>query len=290
MIKLNAIPLDYEPRNKILPKLPEWVDSDGNREPEMSEFESAFLCGVLKQFRPKKVLEVGVAAGGSTAIILQALEDLGKPYEMHSLDINAQFYRDKAKPTGFMAAFAKENNLITPQSTLCGEHKFHFGRYLPQVIDKIGGDIDLVILDTRHRMPGEGLDFLAVFPYLKIGSVIVLHDVAYNHIKPQHIDGHATTVLFSAVMASKFLNFVPDDGRSRYVYPNIAAFQINDQTRANIENVFLTMVLRWAYLPLLEEIKLYLNHYQRHYPPELYKIFVEAVKMNLYNMVIASYV
>lgn len=59
MIKLNAIPLDYTPRSKILPELPEFVSKDGYREPEMSEFESAFLCGVLKEFRPKKILEVG---------------------------------------------------------------------------------------------------------------------------------------------------------------------------------------------------------------------------------------
>ena len=161
---------------------------------------------------------------------------------------------------------------------------------MPQIIDGIGGNIDFVILDTVHSMPGEGMDFLAVLPYLKIGSVVVLHDVSLNQARAQNFNSHATTALFSAVAANKFLNFVPDDGKRRYVYPNIAAFQINEQTAPNIENVFLTMVLRWAYLPSQGEINLYLQHYQRHYPPELCKIFVEAVKMNLYNMVIASYV
>lgn len=114
MIHVNAIPLDYEPRNKILPKLPEFVSPQGYREPEMSEFESAFLCGAIKQFRPKKIVEVGVAGGGTTAIILQALEDLGESYEMHSIDAAPTFYRDKTKPAGFMAAFALENNLFAP--------------------------------------------------------------------------------------------------------------------------------------------------------------------------------
>ena len=49
MIHINEIPLDFEPRKKILPKLPACPG-----EPEMSEFESAFLCGALKTFRPKK--------------------------------------------------------------------------------------------------------------------------------------------------------------------------------------------------------------------------------------------
>lgn len=165
MINLNAIPLNYEPRNKILPKLHTCPNPNAKREPEMSEFDSAFLCGVIKKFRPKKILEVGVAGGATTAIILQALEDIGEPYEMHSVDLNTQFYRDKTKPSGFMAEFAKEKIF----GNLRGKHEFHLGKFLPQIIDGIGGNIDFVILDTRHTMPGEGLDFLAVLPYLKIG-------------------------------------------------------------------------------------------------------------------------
>ncbi len=284
MINLNAIPLDYEPRRKILPKLPAFVTAKGQREPEMSEFESAFLCGTLKQFRPKKILEVGVAGGATTAIILQALEDCGEPYEMHSIDVAENFYRDKTKPSGFMAAFAKEKIF----DNLRGTHEFHLGKFLPQIIDDIGSDIDFVILDTLHSMPGEGLDFLAVLPYLKIGSVVVLHDVSLNQARAQNFNSHATTALFGAVTANKFLNFVPDNGNRPYAYPNIAAFQVTEQTVECIENVFLTMVLRWAYRPSDGEIKLYLNHYLRYYPPELCKIFAEAFKMNLYNMVIIS--
>ena len=284
------MPLDYEPRKKILPHLPEYASPQGYREPEMSEFESAFLCGALKTFRPKKILEVGVAGGGTTAIILQALEDIGEPYEMHSVDVAEKFYRDPSKQSGFLATIAKENNLFAPpQSTLIGKHEFRLGKYLPQIIDEIGGGIDFVILDTRHSMPGEGLDFLAMLPYLKAGSVVVLHDVAHNQARVQNFNGHATTVLFSAVTANKFLNFI-SAGDRKYAYPNIAAFQITEQTVQNIENVFLTMVLRWAYLPSQNEIQLYRAHYRRYYPSDLCKIFDEAIKMNLYNMVIGSYI
>ena len=290
MIKLNAVPLDYEPRQKILPKLPQYVSPQGYSEPEMSEFESAFLCGMLKTCRPKKILEVGVAGGGTTAIILQTLEDISEPYEMHSIDASATFYRDKTKPSGFMAMVALQNNLFAPpQSTLHGKHEFYLGKFLPQVIDSIGSDIDFVILDTMHIMPGEGLDFLAVLPYLTPDAVVVLHDVTFNQTSVKNVNGHATTALFSAVTAEKFLNFLPDNN-SKFVYPNIAAFKVNEHTRSNIENIFLTMTLRWAYLPSKGEINLYRTHYQRHYPKELCAIFNEAIKMNLYNMVIAPYV
>jgi len=137
-----------------------------------------------------------------------------------------------------LAAFAKENNLLTtsPQSTLRGTHEFHLGKYLPQVIDEIGGDIDFVILDTVHYTPGELLDFLVMLPYLKDNAIVVLHDVALNqrNNRLHKPDAHATGLLFSAVVAEeKFLNY-----KSMGKYPNIGAFRINKQTRSNIKNIF----------------------------------------------------
>lgn len=160
---------------------------------------------------------------------------------------------------------------------------------MPQVIDEIGNEIDFVILDTIHLLPGEGMDFLAMLPYLKEGTMVVLHDVVLHQSALNAQNVCATGVLFSAVTAEKFINFVPDSKNFKYSYPNIAAFQINEQTRANIENVFLTLILRWTYMPSQGEINLYRAHYQRHYPVELCAIFNEAIKMNLYNLVMASY-
>ncbi len=282
MIHLNAIPYDFEPRRKILPQLPEYIDPRGERHPEMTEFESAFLCGALKTFRSKKILEVGVASGGSTAIILQALEEIGAPYEMHSIDISPTVYCDNSKPTGFLGTFAKEKIF----GNLRGTHKFHIGKILPQVLDEIGGGIDFVILDTVHMLPGEVLDFLAVLPYLADNAFIVLHDVALNQYKAQQYPNlYATSVLLSAVTAEKFLNFQPDEELFRY--PNIAAFRINEQTTGNIENVFLTLIPRWYYW-LGDTLAVYRRHYRRFYSDALVEIFQDAVDMNAYNFALAQ--
>ena len=117
MIKLNAVPLDYEPRKKIVPKL-ESHFKGAARSVLMSDSQSAFLCGLLKTCRPKKILELGIAAGGSTAIILQALEDIGTFYEMHSVDLREKHWEYKTENMCFLATLAKENNLFTSQPTL----------------------------------------------------------------------------------------------------------------------------------------------------------------------------
>ena len=252
----------------------------------MTETESAFLCGAIKEFRPKKILEVGVATGGSTAVILQALEDIGESYEMHSIDILKKHAEYRTKDIGYFATFAKENNLINPNG-LRGSHEFYCGKILPQVIDKIGGDIDFVILDTVHFLPGEVLDFLAMLPYLKDSAVVVLHDVALNQHSYQTgwAEACATGTLFSAVTAEKFLNFIPED---LFQYPNIAAFRVNEQTTENVENVFLSLILCWKYLPSEEQLLVYRKLYQKFYSAELCEIFQEAIDMNAYNYYLAQ--
>ena len=276
MLKLNAVPMDFAPCKKILSGL----SKHGSRLENlflMTDFDSAFLCGVLKTFRPKKILEVGVAAGGSTATILQALEDISAPYEMHSVDLAERQKVYRNVETGFLATLAKER-IFNP---LNGTHKFHLGKILPQVIDEIGFGVDFVLLDTVHRLPGELLDFLAVLPYLTDNAVVVLHDVSL-HQQPDDPLNNATGVLFGSVSADKFLNFQPDEEFFRY--PNIAAFKVNEQTAACVENVFLSLILRWDYWPTDEQIKIYRQLYRRFYADALIEIFQEAVDMNFYNL------
>ena len=168
---------------------------------------------------------------------------------------------------------------------MCGEHNFHLGKFLPQVIDEIGGDIDFVILDTVHMLPGEVLDFIAVLPYLKIGSVVVLHDVVLNQQYQERESYFATGALFSAVSAENFLNF---DEQGAYRYPNIGAFKITEQTKPYIDNVFLALVLCWMYLPSPAELGLYYQLYRKFYPIDLCEIFKETIDMNTRRLRLAQ--
>lgn len=115
MIKLNEIPNNEEPRKKIDSKFDAHFDEKTKNHPLMATSESAFLCGALQTCRPKKILEVGVARGGTTAIILQFLEDMGEPYELYSVDLDPKY---GGKDTGYLATIAKENNLLSPPVNL----------------------------------------------------------------------------------------------------------------------------------------------------------------------------
>lgn len=178
--------------------------------------------------------------------------------------------------------------IIPPQSTLIGNHKLYLGKYLPQVIDKIGDGIDFVILDTVHYTPGELFDFPVMLPYLKDGAIVVLHDVSLNqrNMKIHAPDAHATGLLFSAVTSpEKFLNSESADNLP-FRYPNIAAFKVNEQTRKHIENVFLALMLTWHYLPKDDEVNIYREFYTTHYPADLITIFDETVRFNRGNILL----
>lgn len=274
MLFINKIPLDYMPRQAFLSTL-----IAPPNEPDMSEFDSAFLCGLLNKFRPKKILEVGVAAGGTTGVILNCLENIGQKYRMMSVDIDERYYRDNNYPCGFLAYEITKNLQV-------GTHEFQVGTILPFVIDDFGDDIDFLILDTIHRMPGENLDFLTALPYLKKNAVICMHDVSMDHRFQSRIF-HATTALFSSVIADKILNFELNDSL-HFKYPNIAAFQINDDTLKNIENVFLALILRWDYILDYKNLKGYTEMIMRHYPAELFAIYREAIRLNVQSLLIES--
>ena len=64
---------------------------------EMSDYEQYFLCGLIRDRKPKKVVEIGIAEGSTTAVIYEALSLLGRQCEMYSIDIDEQLYYDRDK-------------------------------------------------------------------------------------------------------------------------------------------------------------------------------------------------
>lgn len=44
---------------------------------EMSPWQIAFLSGLIKKYKPKKVLEVGVSAGGGGSSIIKCIKIIG---------------------------------------------------------------------------------------------------------------------------------------------------------------------------------------------------------------------
>lgn len=237
------------------------------RTTEMIDSERAFLCGLLQQYRPKKIVEVGVAEGGTTAVMLNCVHEISLECDMYSVDLAERYYGDPTKETGWIL---KEAARTYPEKIDLSKHHLLLGDVLPAHLENIGGGIDFLLLDTMHRMPGEVLDFIAAFPYLDQNAIVVLHDVnfSYGWRTP---NGIATTVLFQSVVADKFLN-------NQDFYPNIAAFKLNSDTDKYMCNVFTALITTWSYLPEEKHLEEYRTITEKHYPPEYMRIYCQAIQ------------
>lgn len=262
------IELYYEPL-EIFDELPEYKQYC-----EMSEFEQAFLCGMLKEVAPKKVVEIGTSAGGTTAVILNCLSMLGNDVEMYSCDISKVYYRDYSLSTGFVIEKVKPYIKNMGSNV---KHMIKAGDYAPNFLSEIGKEIDFLILDTVHSLPGEILDFLACLPYLKPNACVVLHDISINVMIDKK--AYATKLLFDTVVGDKYIMLTNDRPA---LFPNIAAFKITDDTYKYIRNCFSALTISWNYIPEGKELKLYHDFLLTEYSSELIEVYDKAVLLNIY--------
>lgn len=229
---------------------------------EMLDSEVEFLCGLIRDNKPKKIVEVGVSAGGTTAVILHCLSELDYQCEMYSVDLSEKYYRDINKNSGYIA---EDYKLATNYK---GNHKLLLGKVLPEQLEQIGGDIDFIIIDTVHSLPGEVIDFLAAFPYLSENAVVVLHDT-FLHYKCHARSSYATSILYQSVTADKYLN-------NQSEYPNIAAFTINQDTEKYILDVFNSLIITWSFVIDDDMFIKYRNLYAKYYGAEAVRLFEQA--------------
>lgn len=235
---------------------------------EMSDSEHGFLCGLIRDRRPRNIVEVGVAEGGTAAIILNCIHELSLDCTLISVDLSERLYYDGTKETAWAL---KEAARRKPEALDLSRHKLLLGEVLPVWLrDMPKGSIDFLVLDTMHTMPGETLDFIAALPYLAEDAVVVLHDVKYNYVSG-YANGIATTVLFQSVVADKFLN-------NQTEYPNIAAFQINADTSKYMCNLFTALITTWSYLPEEKHLMEYEEAFTANYPAEYLRIYRQALE------------
>jgi predicted O-methyltransferase YrrM len=244
----------------------------------MSQHDHQVLCGALRKVKPKKVLEVGVAEGGTTAVLVNCLSMLDIESELWSVDLNEKLYCNAKQDTGYVYAELKKYIKIDKI-----RHQFCLGGTIADYIDKIGDGIDFAVIDTTHKLPGELIDFLCIFPYLRENATVVLHDVDLNFLRAVYGNKNqillskesiATKVLFSTIAADKYLCWDHEK------LPNIAVLHINGDTKKYIGNVFYALTMTWAYMPADQILERYRQSLKKHYNQELLRYYDIAVSNN----------
>lgn len=225
---------------------------------EMRPEESAFLNGIIRKHKPKKIVEVGVASGASSALILNAIKDIPEAH-LHSIDLSPTYYRDTSLETGFLVR--KSFPELAQRWTL------HTGGLALEFMDSIGSGIDLCLLDTSHKNPGELLDFLMVYPYLKKDALLVIHDIAY-HLNFSSKFGFTCAMLFSALKGEKYMPCT----LSETTMPNIGMVHLTDQSEEDLFSVFWMLTSCWSYYPTENQRQLLKPFLRQHYGTSMSQI------------------
>ncbi|WP_198391156.1 O-methyltransferase [Brachyspira pilosicoli] len=240
---------------------------------EMSYLERKFLNGVIRKVRPKKILELGVSAGGSSAIILNAIKDI-KEAKLYSIDYSTNYCKCYTKKTGFI--------IDEKFTSLKDKWSLYTGGVAAKFLDKIGNDIDLCLLDTAHINPGEFLDFLMVLPYLKKNAIVILHDTIFHLYR----EGYTNGVLFAAIKGQKIM---PYEGEVKNI-ANIGAIILDDDIMNYIFDYFYLLTLRWNYLPTDEDLDYIYKLFNKFYDNTLVELYSSIVDRNrrLFSTAISS--
>ena len=223
---------------------------------EMKSEEQFFLNGIVRAVKPKKSLELGVAAGGGSAIILNAIRDIDGA-TLHSVDYSERWYKDHRKRSGFVVGERFPD--------LYEKWNLYTGGVAARFCNDIGGGVDFCLIDTAHALPGEVLDFLMVCPLLREGAVVVLHDLCL-HTWPRNRlrNEYASSLLFNALDDPKITIRAVDPPM---LFPNIGAVRIEKHaTEADyIDDLLRFLTFPWKYVPLPEEADEILRHFSKHY-------------------------
>jgi predicted O-methyltransferase YrrM len=241
----------------------------------MSSNERRYLNGLIRKIKPCKILEVGVAAGGSSCIILNAIRDISNA-RLVSIDIQSRLWDFPDKSIGYLVGE------IIPDLTT--KHSLFLGRQACTVMDEVTENgkykFDICLLDTVHDNPGEFIHFLEILPYLRKNAIVILHDTNLHNIS-ENIDREKLTtsgITNCILLAALRGKLIRCNDNSRPILLNIGSVILNDDIHEMLWPLFSFLSLPWKYNLTRQHYDELLTHLKNHYPPELVGIFVRSEK------------
>jgi predicted O-methyltransferase YrrM len=155
----------------------------------ISDYDASFFAGLIMAVKPKKIVEVGVASGWGSVILLKALsESAVNDYQYFGVDIAERFFYDSNYATGQAVAE------MVPM--LQSRYELITGKSIVEVAPNIGKKVDFAFIDAHHMHPWATLDLLSLLPFVNPGSWIALHDLSLCRKEDQEHQNRGPKYLF----------------------------------------------------------------------------------------------
>lgn len=205
--------------------------------------DAEFLLQMVTAHQPATIVELGVAAGVSSAVLLYALDTLPETVSgrlLYSCDVRPWCYFDASYPTGAAAA----TMYPSPHARWILDTDVD-ARRLSNTLAP--ASVDLTFIDANHHHPWPLLDLLHMTVVAKPGSWVMLHDINLPVLKPV-FNVWGAKWLFDAWPFEKLAG-----GEPRY---NIGAVKLPDDL-TRLGTFAATLLERpWGYAPTLQHVSL----------------------------------
>ena len=263
---------DYQ-RNMITQKMKKYSKW------QLTGSQPYFINGIIRKYRPRRCLEIGVAHGGSSIIILNAIKDIKNSF-LISLDLNTKLYSNSKLKTGY-----RVKKYFTE---LTKKWKLYTGDQSHKFLDKLNLKFDFLLLDTAHFSPGELINIIEVLPFLEENAIIVLHDIFYhlpsNHyFIPKEKKFHPSNIF---LMTSLYGDKVILETNDKKV-ENIGAIHLYPNQKKYYLNYFVLLVTPWEYMPkdnhIIDLRKFIKKYYKKDIYLNLFNIAVEENRIYINN-------
>ena len=143
----------------------------------ISQTDLHFLSAIIRATAPVRAMEIGTASGWSTAVIAAAmardLEERGQPLPdilIDSIDRGDRCLFDRNQPIGYRLADVVPG--LAPRVRLRTDADATAARaYVSRL------ELGFAFIDGNHQHPWPLIDALCLWPLLRVGAWMVLHDI-----------------------------------------------------------------------------------------------------------------
>ena len=267
IFKLNDIPPEKFECN-ILNEIKE----KNNFKSLLSINELYFINGLIRKFKPKKIIEIGVCTGGTSATILNAIKDI-EGAKLYSIDLEKKHYLKNSFDVGYIVRDYFPEFL--------NNWKLFTGNTTASFIELIGNDIDFAFIDTAHVMPGEVLNIIEILPFLKKNAIIAFDDIDHQardvEIKSNNFHS-CNNLLFSVLRGEKII--YNQNYNNTFNFRKLGAVILDDNQEDYYFEYFYLLTNNWSYMPQHFEIVAIREIIKKYYNPFFLSIFDKAVELN----------
>ena len=234
--------------------------------------EFAWVNGLIRKFRPKKILEIGVCSGGMSAVILNAIMDIKDSF-LYSCDLEVKHYLNSQFEVGCVV----KNNF--PE--FLNKWKLYTGNTTAAFIEEIGNNIDFAFIDTAHVMPGEVLNMIEILPFLKKNAIIAFDDI--DHQVRESLFNVSdfypcNNLLFSVLRGKKII--YNQKNNNIFNFRKLGAVILDNDQENYFFEYFYLLSNNWSYMPNKFEIELIRRLVEKYYKPYFLSIFDRSIELN----------